>query len=49
MTYQLFCTINHKPIFPRLKHKNEKYDNIANVGNLRKTLLAGKLFLNFDR
>ena len=28
-----------KKIFPELKNKNDKYGNIANVENLRKTLL----------
>ena len=33
----------HKRIFPKLKHENDKYGNIANVGNLRKTLVLGLL------
>ena len=27
----------HKTIFPKLKHKNDNYGNIARVDNLRKT------------
>ena len=30
----------HKRIFPKLKHKNDKYGNIANVGNLQKNANA---------
>ena len=30
----------YQTIFPQLKHKNDKYGNIANVDNLRKTLLS---------
>ena len=29
----------YQTIFPQLKHKNDKYGNIANVDNLWKTLL----------
>ena len=38
----------HKRIFPKFKHKNDKYGNIANVGNLRKTLLLHKGFKCLD-
>ena len=36
----------YKRIIPKLKHKNDKYGNIANVANLRKTLIRS-IFLNF--
>ena len=38
----------HKRIFLKLKHKNDKYGNIANVANLRKTLLSrGRLSVSY--
>ena len=32
----------YKTTFPKLKHKNEKYGNIANINNLRKSGLTCK-------